>query len=167
MSIVRRSGMTRAVDRADEALGALGLAAPGRPGGSLPTLPPDITSLDDVSLMDLFSRYTAWYGYATTELAKACVAEKAAEEEAGLENAKGMVREWEGTSDAKVTIARARRDTDPAVVTRREALLECYALRKPLEALVKALGDQQAFVSREVTRRTSNSADTRASRWST
>lgn len=153
MSIVRRGG-TRPTERALRRIAELGITLPDKPEAEAPRLPRDITSIDDAELMDLFSQYTDWMNYIATQATLAETEEREAEETKAFGDAQAMVANWTGDKTEKVTIARAQRDTDPAVVAAKGALLDKYAHRKLLGTLATNTERRLTVVSREITRRT-------------
>lgn len=153
MSIVRR-GAERPVDRALKHLSELGIDLPDRPEFEAPKLPRDITAIDDTELMALFGGLTEWMNYISTQAAIAETGEREAEEAKSYDDAAALVNNWGGTSQEKVTIAKAQRDTDPSVVAAKKDLLDKYARRKMVSTLAVNVERRLTVVSREITRRT-------------
>lgn len=132
-----------------------GFPLPAKPQYDVPTLPQDIGELDDASLMELFVQFSAWAGFYGVKVAVAEVEEQQLEGELRVEEAKATVRNWGGTSEARVTIAKANRDMDRTVVELREKLLALKAFRKLVATLHENVTREMNLVSRELTRRTS------------
>jgi hypothetical protein len=137
----------------------------GRPGGEIPDLPIELTTMSDDLLMELFSRYTAWQNYAAVEMSNAEVAEATADANVRFTEAQAMVKGWGGTKD-KVTVAKAEMTNDEDVVKARDQALGAYARRK-LTQVIYANCERCVFViSRELSRRIGNVGyERRASRW--
>lgn len=121
----------------------------------MPQLPEDIDELTDKLLMRLFMEFSAWAGYYGYRLAMAEVDEQEYENMLRVEEAKAIIRNWGGTSDARVTVAKAHRDADATVDAERQHLLEKKAVRKLIGTLHENVTRDMNLVSRELTRRTS------------
>lgn len=171
-TVQRRGGVdltneaTAASERVAAKLAKKGLVSPSRPVTEMPSMPADITELDDESLLGLMTEMVTWADYAATQLAFAAIDEKATTNLLEFGNAEAMVRGW-GDDTEKVTIARARRNLDADVIGLKQQGLDAYATRKLLETLFNNLERDASLLSRELTRRTAGSAPTtrRASRW--
>jgi hypothetical protein len=136
----------------------------GRPGGEIPDLPVELTSMSDDLLMELFSRYTAWQNYAAVEMSNAEVGEATAEANTRFVEAQAMVRGW-GEKD-KVTVAKAEMSSDPDVAKARDAALGAYARRKMTQVIYANCERCVFVISRELSRRIGNVGyERRASRW--
>lgn len=144
----------------EEALGlveAQGLAFPAyQPNAAdIPGLPPDVTTLSDVQLMELFTQLTGWSDYVGTQHAMAVIDERDTERRLEVSEANAVTLNWGGTSGDRVAIAKAKIALDPDVQTLKKELQERYAYRKLIETLLTNLERDAALVSRELTRRTS------------
>lgn len=126
---------------------------PVPPGDELPPLPDDATLLFDKELSSLFSQMTMWTDYAGTLLALAEVDEKYASDDLDLARASAIV----SGRDKTATVAKARAVDDPAVVVALRRHSDAYAVRKITESVFKKAERRAAFLSREITRRTSKS----------
>ena len=115
--------------------------------------------------MVLFGEYNAWLAYART---RAVEAEKEEDEfEAELRSV-GAFFVLERAEGEKITDARLRRDTDPAIRALQADHLSKRYVRKYAVALMENMQAYAAFVSRELTRRTEGGALRRRNdRWNT
>lgn len=137
-----------------------------RPPGEAPTLPEDLTDLDDVAIINLLTELTRWHDYAMTRLARASAADKRADMELGYAKAQVFVANWTGGRDEKVTVTQMLRDSSAEVKDAQEKSLIAYQARKRLEVRTQALADDAFIVSRELTRRTHMEPPVRReSRW--
>ena len=161
----RRSRHSETTQRARERVEQQALSVPRRPVDE-PELPDDVTELHDSALMELLVLFTRWADYSGARLAMAFADERTAEAAHDLAKAKASVRDWGGTKDDRVTVAKARTETDDEVVTTRQAVLDAYAYRKLTEAVFDAHVRDAAVVSRELTRRVDREApECRGHRW--
>jgi hypothetical protein len=89
--------------------------------------------------------------------------------EAILSKAQSLVllRDWGGSRDDRITVAKAQRDIDPEVEERQDAFDVAHAQRKMLAVLFTSTERDAAVVSRELTRRVGRreDSDRRVSRW--
>ena len=137
---------------------------PKRPGEEVPELPRSLDDLPDESLMDLFSEFTAWMNYAKAALVEAEIEESAAENALKVSESKALITQW--AADAKgdrVTLAKARRDIEPFVVSDRDSHLNARAYRKLVEAMYDRCDRCCQLLSRELSRRISMSPKDRMS----
>lgn len=154
-------------DLALEKLIKKGFAIPNKPNYDIPTLPRDITELQDEDLMELFVFLTSWTDYLAPQVAVANIDEREAEREVSIIEANAMVSNWKGGSGDRVAIAKANILLDNNVVKAKQELDEKHAYRKLIETLLQNLERDAALVSRELTRRTSdNGVKQRARRYS-
>lgn len=129
----------------------------------LPELPSDLTELTVDRLMGLMVDFTNWAAYAGGQLAQAAIAEKHAEADLAMAQARAAVA---ARGEKSVAAQKAAAAADPAAQDAAERLTEAYALRKSLEAVHEGLKAKAAVVSRDLTRRTGiNSAENRAGKW--
>lgn len=173
--------MTRAVQRRgrsvggdDETLQSLkakralerdGLYLPSKPDDERPSLPKDLTDLDDKALMTLFSSLTAWVNYTAGQMSAAEVDERYAD--AVLDRVKALVQLQAVAGGAKVTDAQKEAHNHPDVVEAFDAHFALHAKRKLTAAISAAAERDQTMCSRELTRRLGrNDTDRRDSRWS-
>jgi RNA polymerase-binding transcription factor DksA len=138
----------------------------GRPQFDIPEIPPDLTGVDDTTMMALFSQFVQWQNYAAYQFAEAEVAEEKAEATVKRMEAEHMVMNW-GAAKDKVTLSRAQQATDPAIDRAKQDLLVAYAQRK-LTAVVYGNCERCAqLISRELSRRLGRDpVERRSMRWS-
>lgn len=117
--------------------------------------------------MELFATLTAWAGFLSGQLAVAEIDERAAESVLEAAEATALVRDWGGTKDDRVAVAKAQRSADPEVMERKQEVANRYAYRKLIGVLFTNVERDAALVSRELTRRTGSyeSKPRRESRW--
>lgn len=120
-----------------------------------PKLPADITELDDEQLMRLYTHFSSYSDFVSTQLACAIVDEKAAERQMDYSESQAMLRHQTGNAKTTVTVIKALVDSDPAVEEPRQNYLNLYAYRKMLETMANNYERSTAVCSRELTRRTS------------
>lgn len=162
-----------AVETAEESAAALaklqkqGLTLPERPELDIPRVPVELSELADGPLMELFAQLTAWAGFLSGQLAAAEIDERAAETVLEAAEATAMIRDWGGTKDDRVAVAKASRVLDPDVAEQKQQVSERYAYRKLVGVLFTNVERDAALVSRELTRRTGSyeAKPRRESRW--
>ena len=153
--------------RAKAALAKEGLHLPEKPLFKVPEIPTRITEMDDRALMNLFVRHTRWRGYLSGQQAMAEVDERFAEDHLKILEAKALIRDWGGSKEDRIAVARAERVLDPDVQAAMDNLQLAYARRKLTGALVEASDKNVAVISRELTRRVGNEpTERRDRRWS-
>ncbi|MEU4534316.1 hypothetical protein AB0G15_05535 [Streptosporangium sp. NPDC023825] len=153
-----------ATQQALEHLAAKGFRLPDRPAGERPTLPADVTELSDEELMSLYAQTVAWTQYAAGQCAIAEVAERTAEDR--LEEAKAAAIVT--GSGKTATALKASAADNPAVIAARQKHAETYALRKLMAVVASAAENDTKFLSRDLTRRTGISDQTRRNnKWNT
>lgn len=138
---------------AKEALEKDGLSLPEKPTTSVPDVPTKITDMGDSALMNLFVRHTRWRGYLSGQMALAEIEERYAEDLLARLEAEALIREWGGGREDRVTVAKAQRTIDPAVMEAQDSLHLAYARRKLVGALMDGSEKNVAVISRELTRR--------------
>jgi len=138
-------------------LSVKGFKIPAKPTYDIPDLPRDITELHDEDLMDLFVTLTSWTDYVSPQVAVAAIDERECDRLVSVLEATAMINNWKGGSGDRVTIAKAHILLDPRVTEARQELDEKHAYRKLVETLLQNLERDAALVSRELTRRTSDS----------
>lgn len=127
---------------------------PDRPSASIPDLPHDMDDLSDSDLMEAYREFVAWVSFAKAELVKAEIAEEYEAHTLRVTEAHCLIQQWDTESKSdRVTLAKARRDVDPQVVSQQEALLAARAYRKLSEALFDRCERGAQLLSRELTRR--------------
>jgi hypothetical protein len=144
-------------------LGDLGLAYDEKPRAALPELPDDLTERTSDRLMGLMVDLTAWASYAAGQLAIAAIAEKEAEAELSMAQARAAV---EAKGAKTVAAQKAEAAADPEVRAATARLTEAYAMRKALEAVHGGLEAKGKVASRELTRRTgTRDIENRVGKW--
>lgn len=125
-----------------------------KPVGHFPELPPYIDTLPDADLMELYTEFVNWGSYAKSELVQAEIVEERTANYQKVAEATTLIEQWgEGAKGDTVTLAKARRDTDPAVVTAVDEYLEARAIRKMTEAVFERCERGAQVISRELSRR--------------
>lgn len=148
------------MSRSEDAMTMLekkGLSFSSKPKYEIPQLPRDITDLHDDDLMDLFVTLTAWSDYLASQFAMAAIDEREAQRFLDAAEAQAMLNGWKGGSGDRVTVAKANIAIDPVVAKYREDVDVKHAYRKLVETLTQNVDRDSALVSRELTRRTSDS----------
>lgn len=129
----------------------------------LPELPDDLTELSPDRLMILMVDFVNWQSYAAGQLALAAIAEREAEADLTMAQARAAVS---AKSSRTVAAQKAQVADDPAVRTATDALTDAYAMRRALEAVHGALEAKGRVVSRDLTRRTGmRDMESRAGKW--
>jgi hypothetical protein len=123
---------------------------------SRPSLPTDITELDDEDLMRLYTHLSAYSEFLSTQLACAIIDEKDAERNKDYAESEAMLRHQTNNAKTTVTIIKALVDGDPTLGDIRQEALVKYSYRKMLETMVNNYERSTAVCSRELTRRTSS-----------
>lgn len=114
--------------------------------------------------MDLYTQFMAWVNYAKAELTLAEIEEDKCANDLKVKEAFGLIAQW--STEAKgdrVTLAKARRDTDPDVIASTEAHLTAKAYRKLVDSMFDRCERGAQLISRELSRRISLSPKDRAS----
>jgi hypothetical protein len=155
---------------AERDLERIGLVLPEHPGTELPpTMPEDLTDIDDRHLMDLFAGFTAWSNYASTQLSKAEIDEAEAKSSVDFQEARAAIDAWEEETGTKrtVTITKARRLVEVEVQEALEEHRKLYARRKLVGAMFDVMERNIFLISRELSRRSGGSPGNmqRRSRW--
>jgi hypothetical protein len=139
-----------------EALNELGFSLTPKPEYEIPSLPRDITELDDEALMDLFVQYTQWNDHLAGAFAVAVVNER--EAESALKNAESvaLLKNWTGAKGDTVTLVKAQIQASDSIQELIFDLDTKYAFRKIIETRTQNIERDANLVSRELTRRTSD-----------
>lgn len=147
----------------------MGFRLAPRPEEAIPTLPNDLTEIEDSDLMLLFGEFTAWSNYAAGKRSEAEIEERRLNDRLGFADAKAMILGWDDdtkASDKRVTITKARKLADEDV---QEALCEqreAYAHRKLIATMAENFERNTALISRELSRRIGNrDVSQRQQRW--
>lgn len=192
----KRSMRVQMATSSAEAAAALekqGLTLPAQPTDPIPSVPESVSELGDGPLMELFAALTAWAGFLSGQLAVAEIDERAAESALDELEALALIRSHREEKDERearlaeeaaveedkpprrraappapgMTVLKAHRDLDPAVVEQKQEIANRYAYRKLIGVLFTNVERDAALVSRELTRRTGSyeSKPRRESRW--
>lgn len=96
----------------------------------------------------------SWVSYAKAELVKAEIDEDRLLNASKFEDASALIGQWAAEAKGdRVTIAKARRDTDPRVIAATEAYRQARAYRKLVEAMFDRCERGAQVLSRELSRR--------------
>lgn len=140
---------------------------PVRPSDNTPELPTHLDDLDDSYLMDLYSEYMSWVSYLKGQVVQAEIEEDRNSNLCRVLEAKVLIEQW--GADAKgdrVTIAKARRDTDSRVLEQQDKYQTSRAYRKLVETLFESCERGAQLLSRELSRRIGlHNKDQRTSRF--
>ena len=139
-----------------ESLNSLGVTLAAKPDFPIPTLPRDITELDDEALMDLFVQFNQWNNHLSDARAIAVINERDADRSLETAEAEAMLASWAGSSKDRVAVSKASRAADPKVIELKEDVDTKYAFRKLIETRAEDVERDSQVVSRELTRRTSD-----------
>ena len=120
-----------------------------------PSLPADITELNDEDLMILYTQFSAYSDFVNTQLSCAVVDEKDLERQVDYEESMAMLRLQASNPNTTGTALKAMVDSDPSIKDLKQAHMNKYAYRKVLETLANNCERSSAVCSRELTRRTS------------
>jgi len=123
--------------------------------------------MSDKRLMTLMSRFTQWVNYLDSELALAEIHERGCQRVLDIIEAEGLIRYWGTATGETVTITKAKREADPAVMEAKDELQVAYAKRKLVAALHRDAERGAAFLSRELTRRLESAPQQRRGSWGT
>ena len=141
-----------------EEISMKGLGFAKKPNYEIPSLPRDITELDDPALMDLFVQLSQWNDYASGLYAVACVNEREAESALETAQAIGCISGWTGAKGETATKVKAAAAASPEIQKLSKELNVFYAHRKLLESRTMDIERSAALVSRELTRRSAGSS---------
>ena len=152
-----------------ELLEGQGFVFPERPDvADQPSLPTDVSDLEDATLMEEFALFTAWADYAAAQVGLAVIAEREAER--AVEDAEAKVWQDQMRLNPKVpvTAVKAAMSTAAKVRDARKVFDKAYAYRRLVSDLAARYERDAAVLSRELTRRTQsewNARQARRERW--
>lgn len=132
-----------------------GYTLASKPSYEIPSLPRDITELDDEALMDLFVQFTQWTDHLSGVHAMSVIDERELEKELSKAEANAMVTAFTGKGAKQVAVLKAHIANSPEVHGISEELDTKYAYRKLVETMMLNAERDAQVVSRELTRRTS------------
>ena len=141
---------------------------PSKPGSDLPELPRYLDDLSDEDLMGLYTEFIAWVSYAKADMVQAEIAEERSANDCRLIESRVLIEQWGSELKGdRVTIAKARRDTDARVSTAQRKHQQSRAYRKLVESVFDRCERGAQLLSRELSRRIASSPrDNRAGRFS-
>lgn len=106
--------------------------------------------------MILYGEFMSWVNYAKAELTLAEIDEDRCANQLKVKEAFGLIGQWSAEAKGdRVTLAKARRDTDPEVIAATEAHLTAKAYRKLVESMFDRCERGAQLISRELSRRIS------------
>jgi hypothetical protein len=123
---------------------------------NIPSMPDDLTELDDEGLMQVFAELTAYANFLSAQYSCALIDEKNAEQSLDLLESKKFIDAHELNKKETITLTKARLSVDPEIIALREAVSAKYAYKKLIEVMVNNIDRNTQLVSRELTRRTSS-----------
>lgn len=128
--------------------------APSKPDREIPNLPYNLDELSDADLMSLYAEFMAWISYAKAELVKAEITEERQANNCRVLEAEVLIGQWSDSAKGDtVTLAKARRDTNPRVISQQEQHLNARAYRKLVESVFDRCERGAQLMSRELSRR--------------
>ena len=140
----------------------LGFGLTAKPDYTIPTLPRDITELDDEGLMDLFVQFTQWNAHLAGAQAIAIINEREAQRALDNQEAASMIANWTGAKGDRITLIKAQIASSEEIKDLAYELDLKYAFRKLIETRTLNVERDSSVVSRELTRRTSDGGGMRA-----
>lgn len=151
-----------AADTLWDRLESLGFEREEKPDGYLPSLPADITSLDDRQLMTLYGQYVAWTAYAAMRLTEARTNARAAKQNLDYSSARAALA---ASTEKTVSGRKAAAAADAQVQEDEKRHLDALALAEGLEMVHKNAEARGSFCSRDLSRRQNSTADSRYNKW--
>jgi len=121
--------------------------------GIAPSLPEDITSVDDSDLMSLFSLFTEYNSFLLMQIATSKIDKEAASKEVEIAEAKFLIEAPKGETVSK-TKAKILIDETMQILHKNFYAIENYLII--LEGIQKGVDESSKVVSREITRRNNN-----------
>lgn len=150
-------------NKAMDVLKELGFGLTPKPEFDIPTLPRDITELDDEGLMDLFVQFTQWNDHLSGAQAISIINEREAQRELDKAEAAAMLQNWTGAKGGdRITIVKAQIAASESIQELQYELDTKYAFRKLIETRALNVERDSQVVSRELTRRTSDGGGMRS-----
>jgi hypothetical protein len=120
-----------------------------------PSLPADITELDDEDLMRLYTHFSSYSDFVNTQLSCAIVDEKELERQVDYKESMSMLKLQSENPKTTVTALKAMVDSNDTIRALKQDHLNKYAYRKMLETMANNCERSSSVCSRELTRRTS------------
>jgi hypothetical protein len=134
---------------------------PSKPADVIPEIPSYLDDLNDSELMKLYGEFMAWLSYAKAELVKAEIDEERTANNCKVTEAQILIGQWGNAKGDTVTLAKARRDTDPDVLKAQDLHSISRAYRKLVESVYDRCERGTQLLSRELSRRISSSPQER------
>lgn len=129
---------------------------PDRPHGNVPDIPPFLDEVPDNQLMEFYTLFMSWVSFAKADMVIAEIDEERAANDLKLLEAKTLISQWgDKEKGDTVTLAKARRDTNPEVVEAQRIYSEKRAYRKLVESVFERCERGAQVISRELSRRIS------------
>lgn len=133
--------------------------------GINPIMPFDITDLDDLGIMRLFQEYNAFLSFVAAQMACAQIDESNAKKR--LDYAEAVLMEEYTMPKMTVSAIKSKVMADETILKLAQAHAQAHDYRKGIEMMHTNVERDCAFISRELTRRTSSSFNNRASKFTT
>lgn len=133
--------------------------------GINPKMPFDITDLDDLGVMRLFQEYNAFLSFVAAQLACAQIDESNAKKR--LDYSEAILMEEYSMPKMTVSAIKSKVMADESIIKLAQAHSQAYDYRKGIEMMHTNVERDCAFISRELTRRTSGNFTNRASKFTT
>ena len=143
-------------------LSKLGFTLTVKPEYDIPSLPRDITELDDEGLMDLFVQLTQWNDHLSGAQAIAIINERDAQRALDNAEAAALMKNWTGAKGDRITLIKAQIAATKEIQDLSHDLDIKYAFRKLIETKTINVERDTQVVSRELTRRTSDGGGLRS-----
>lgn len=129
---------------------------PDRPDGVVPEIPFFLDELPDNKLMETYTLFMSWVSFAKADMVLAEIEEERAANDLRLTEAETLILQWSDKEKGDtVTLAKARRDTEPRVVEAQRLYSEKRAYRKLVESVFERCERGAQVISRELSRRIS------------
>lgn len=129
---------------------------PDRPEGNVPDIPLFLDEMPDFKLMETYTLFMSWVSFAKADMVLAEIEEERAANDLRLIEAETLIMQWSDKEKGDtVTLAKARRDTEPRVVDAQRLYSEKRAYRKLVESVFERCERGAQVISRELSRRIS------------
>lgn len=142
--------MGEASTRAQRWTRNMGFTLAEEPAYDIPTLPPDITSIEGGDLMILFAEIVSWIDWMEVQLFSAQVDERSADMALEKRQAELMIQ---SKGEKSVSVGKSLAFSDAEFLELRTTAFTAYSRRKMLETIFNSLDRKKFVVSREITRR--------------
>jgi hypothetical protein len=129
---------------------------PDRPEGGVPDIPLYLDELPDNQLMEFYTLFMAWVSFAKADMVLAEIDEERAANNLKVIEAETLIGQWNDKEKGDtVTLAKARRDTNPEVIEAQQMYSAHRAYRKLVESVFERCERGAQVISRELSRRIS------------